>query len=454
MIPSIRTIAATRFGYGFHPGQEPPGSAEELLSSLRAGAADPAPLGGPSPRERAAIFDRFADIRKRNKNDALRPQLKKAHHEIQAMFRRDVKERTLAPIRSPYGFFERLAWFWADHFAVRAVSAHPRTYMGRYEPDAIRPHITGRFHDMLRASATHPAMQLFLTQSNSIGPNSKHGLKRNVGLNENLAREIIELHTLGVGAGYRQEDIRQFAELLTGLSFDRTEGEMTFRRNWAEPGSETVLGRTYGGERAELGDIYLALDDLADHPATARHVCWKLARHFLSDEPPEDVVASMRDAFTATRGELMPVYEAMLSHPLSWETYGQKVKQPFDFVVSAVRAIGPSEDELRMLTRKKTKGARLDRPLKRMNQQVYQPPGPHGWPEEAEAWITPQGLTARIHWASALSRQVERRLDPRELLRVALGDAARDETRFAATRAAERWEGLAFVFASPEFNRR
>ena len=118
-----------------------------------------------------------------------------------------------------------------------------------------------------------------------------------------LAREVLELHTLGVGAGYRQEDISQFAELLTGLSFDRTEGEMTFRRNWAEPGSETVLGRTYGGERAELGDIYLALDDLADHPATARHVCWKLARHFLSDEPPEDVVASMRDAFTATRPE-------------------------------------------------------------------------------------------------------------------------------------------------------
>lgn len=453
MIPSDRTIAATRFGYGFHPAQTAPASAGDLLDQVRAGGADAYLDGGRSRRERAGMFSRFAQLRRKNRNNALRAEMQAANKAIMEMVWEDATKRIFAPVRSPYGFYERLAWFWADHFSAAGGSLHRNAHIGRYEVDAIRPHIGGRFHDMLRAVAGNPSMLLFLNQDRSVGPASPRGREKGRGLNENLAREIIELHTLGVGAPYRQSDIRQFAELLTGLTFNRRTGRVRFREDWAEPGEETVLGVAYGGDPARRGDIDAALEDLADHPATARHLAWKLARHFVADDPPEDLVASLTDAYRTSRGALPPVYEALLAHPESWRRHGEKVKQPFDFLVSAIRAVDPGPADLAAM-RKRRGDASVHAALKALNQRVFQPPGPHGWPEEGEAWITPQGLTMRIRFATALARGAAERVDPRAFLDIALGDNVSDETRFAATRAAERWEGIAYVLASPEFNRR
>ncbi len=455
MRPSQETIAAIRFGYGFHPRETPPSGPRALMDQVEAGAHKPVDgLGGPVVRERAELFMSWRKLRRANKNDSLRPQMKVIDKSIRRLLLNDQFRRIAAPIHSPYGFFERLSWFWADHFSIAANTRHMRCYAGRFEPDAIRPHVAGRFRDMLRASSLHPAMISFLNQNSSVGPNSPRGMEKGKGLNENLAREIIELHTLGVGADYSQDDIRQFAELLTGLGVNGRTGEAAFRPRLAEPGTEAVLGATYGGDPARLDDILQALDDLADHPATARHIAWKLARHFVSDDPPEDLMAQVEGAFRASGGDLMETYAALLDHEASWTSFGAKVKQPFDFVVSALRAVGARKEDLREFSRLGAGEERIDKTLERMGQDVLAPPGPQGWPEEAEAWITPQGLAERLQFASLLGRRTESRLDPRDFIETAVGELASDETRFAALRAAERWEGLAFVMASPEFNRR
>lgn len=447
-------IAATRFGYGLHPDQRPPLDASDLMAQLSPGGDFAPGLGGASMPERAQMFHEIVRLRRANKDNSHRAELKAQRRRIEAMHRADVERRILTPVRSPFGFYERLAWFWADHFAVAGQNIKNRALVGRFEADAIRPHITGRFHDMLRASSTHPSMLLYLNQNRSFGPKSKAGKRRGRGLNENLAREIIELHTLGVDAGYTQEDVREFAELLTGLTFRVGEGELRFNKNMAEPGGETVLGETYGGGAPRIDDIFRVLDNLADHSATARHIATKLARHFTSDQPDPDLIDHIAAAYKHSGGALPAVYEAMLEHPASWASFGEKVKQPFDFVVSSLRAVNPDEGELDVISRKRNDRRRLFMPLAAMNQPVYRPPGPHGWDEAASAWITPQGLAARLEWAATLGQTMEPRIDPRGLVDTALGDAARDATRFAATKAEERWEGIAFVFASPEFNRR
>ncbi len=454
MGPSAQTIAAIRFGYGFHPDQVPPRDADDLMRSLAPGAAFAPDLGGPPMAVRARMFQTFFDLRARNRNNDLKPKMRTANREIQAMFRADLNRRIFTPVRSPYGFYERLAWFWGDHFAVTGAALKARSMIGRFEADTIRPHIAGRFSDMLRAASTHPSMLDFLNQTNSVGPNSVVGRRREVGLNENLAREIIELHTLGVSATYTQNDVRQFAELLTGLTYEPDTGAMMFTPRRAEPGAEEVLGVSYGGQEPRIDDIYRALDDLAVHPATARHIAEKLARHFTSDDPSASLIGAMEAAFIRSDGDLPTVYAALLDHPDSWASFGQKVKQPFDFVVSSIRATGPTAADMADFGGDENKGRSAFRALRRMNQMPYTPPGPQGWPEAPDAWITPQGLTERISWASNIARAVENRIDPRDFVETALTDHITEETLFAATRAAERWEGIALVLASPKFNRR
>lgn len=454
MSVSQQTIATSRFGYGPHPRLASPRDAGDLMAQIAPGAAFAPKLGGRTIKKRSQMIREFNQLNRTNKNNSNRDALNARRREIEKLHRRDVERRILTPVRSPYGFYERLAWFWADHFAVAGKDFRNRAMVGRFEADAVRPHVGGSFRDLLRAAALHPSMLMFLDQNKSVGPNSKAGLKRGRGLNENLAREILELHTLGVDAGYTQDDVREFAELLTGVTFKMSEGKLVFRRGRAEPGAEFVLGEAYGGGKGRLRDVYIALDDLAAHPDTARHIARKLAVHFVSDEPDTALVAHIEDAFRRSDGDLPTVYAAMLEHPAAWDGYGAKVRQPFDFAVAALRAVDPDEKELDLIGRRAGGERRLHLALETMGQQVYRPPGPQGWEEAASQWITPQGLTARLNWASHLGQVMERRIDPRDLLETALGDSARDATRFAATNAAERWEGIAFVFASPEFNRR
>jgi uncharacterized protein (DUF1800 family) len=438
-------IAAFRFGYGFRPGEEAetPGA---MLAAVKRQAAEAADRPG-TLAARYGANARYANAKPGSaERDAIRER-------IQRRLAEDRARRLGAAALSPHGFYERLVWFWTDHFSVSPRGLRGQATVAAFEAEAIRPHVAGSFGALLRAAVQHPVMLDYLDQARSIGPGSEVGLARRAGLNENLARELLELHTLGVGAGYEQGDVRQLAELLTGLAIDDAEGAPLFRPRWAEPGPETVLGRRYGGGRARVEDIDAALEDLARHPATARHVAKKLAAHFVADDPDPGLVAGIEAAYRATGGELMAAYAALLEHPAAWADPGAKVRQPFDYVAATLRAtLPPGARDLAAL--EATPAANPVAALARMNQPIWAAPGPDGWPEAGEAWVTAPGLVARIDWASRLGAATEERLDPRALVGAALGELARPETRFAAEAAAERWEGIALVLASPEFNRR
>ena len=313
--------------------------------------------------------------------------------------------------------------------------------------------MSSRALSMLIATTTHPMMLHFLDQSSSIGPQSRRAKvsDKQRGLNENLARELLELHTLGVGSAYGQEDVTQLAALLTGLRV--TPNGFRFNPSLAEPGAEVVLGASYGGGAARLADIDAALDDLALHPDTARHLATKLVAHFISDTPDPGMITAMSDAYLAADGDMMALYKTMLDHPASWGTRLEKVKPPFDYVVSSLRALSVIPKALDALNRKDLRNG-IAQPLIAMGQTPARPPGPDGWPETADAWITPALLTARIEWSAGLARLFAEDLDPRTFLETALGGLASRNLTFAAAGAETRWEGVAVVLASPEFNRR
>lgn len=441
-----RTVAALRFGYGFHPGQEAPDGARDLLAQLK---RPPVDISGPPRAARMAMVATHTAARRAAQKDATKkPMVTEATKALRRRASADAMIKLYAAVNSPRGFQERLAWFWADHFTVAAKQARMMAIMPLFEVEAIRPHLAGNFTDMLIAAATHPVMLVYLDQMSSIGPDSIVGKRRDRGLNENLAREVIELHTLGVGGPYTQADVRGLAELMTGMSVDRDTGGFTYRRNIAQPGPKTVMGRTYGRLITDMADVRAALTHLAEHPATAAHMARKIAVHFCADDPPKRLVGKLERAWRDGGGDLPRVYRALLEADEAWETFGEKARQPFDWLAASLRAFGvtgqPDEKEARYLTHA----------LSLLNQPVGRAPGPDGWPEEARDWITPQGLTVRLDVASRLARRHGRGVDPRRFVRTALGDAARAPTLFAAENAAEAWEGIALTLASPEFNRR
>lgn len=443
------SLAAIRFGYGLHPEQSAPKDADDLLAQVRRHNRNPR-----LPKI-AAWEDRFAllkSYRKANKAEingtGSMASRKKIQEQMQRLRGRDAKALLEAPLRSGDGFSERLVTFWADHFTVAARGRILSLALPHYIVNAVRPHIGGTFSTLLRSVILHPAMLVYLDQNSSVGPNSMTGRIKARGLNENLARELLELHTLGVNAGYGQEDVRQLAELLTGLQV--TPEGFQFNRSWAEPGSETVLGKTYGGGRAQLDDVLNALDDLAMNPATAKHLAQKLAVHFVADNPPSDLVDHVTARYQASGGDLLATYEALLDHPSAWQSDLSKVKPPADYVISAARAVGLKRFGQ---TVKDLRGGVLQ-PLVSMGQAVFQSPGPDGWPEEASHWVTPATLAARIEWAANLARAYANDVDPRAFVDTALGGLASDEVVFAAGGAETKWEGVAVVLVSPEFNRR
>ena len=452
------TIAALRFGTGLSPHHPPPEGAAALLADLdgpdRMAERFPV-LSGPEARQLAADFIAAA----RPAVDANDPELNRDRRErlnraVILAYGRGIVATLARAAAAPVGFRERLSAFWANHFSVSARQVFLRAGLGAYVDEAIRPHLAGRFSDILRAAVTHPMMLAYLDQVASVGPNSLAGKRRGRGLNENLAREVLELHALGVSAAYTQADVRALAELFTGLSVDRS-GNFTFRRGIAEPGRKEVLGRSYGGRAHDLDDIHAVLDDLAAHPDTARHVCTKLARHFIADAPDAGLVAAMVAAWGDTGGELRAVCAAMLAHPAAWAGFGAKARQPMEFLAAALRALGvaiPSApgEEMAGAVR-----ALVAEPLARMGQPWMDAPGPDGWPDGAEDWITAQGLAARIDWAMTAPARLLRTLpDPRAFVDTALADAADETLRRSVARAESRAEGVGLVLASPAFNRR
>jgi len=453
-------LAAIRFGCGLSPSIANPASAEEMLARLA--GPDRAAQDFPIPGYEVAVGHRrnvrsarraFKAATDEADREALRREMRQARRDA---FREGLGwlgQTLLRRALTADGFRERLVAFWADHFTAAGRGGVMRPAHATFAEEAIRPDVAGRFSDLLRAAETHPLMLSYLDQRLSTGPNSPRAQRRDrqAGLNENLAREMLELHTLGVGGPYTQADVRQLAELLTGLSFTRR--GMRFRPAMAEPGAETVLGRDYGGGKPGLEDIFALFDDLARHPATAAHVARKLAVHFVSDQPDAGLVADMAARFRETGGNLMEVYAVMLAHPAAWTPDTGNVKQPMDFVGSALRALDivPRHVDADNLRRMRIL---FLGPLELMGQSWGRPGGPDGWPEGDADWITPQRLAARLQWGMTAPFRLRRVLpDPRDFVGAALGGRASDAVRFAASAAETRAEGVGLVLASPEFQR-
>lgn len=455
-------IAQSRFGYGPRPGLNPPASVRQMLDLLAGHdtQADRFPIPG-----FVQIYDDLREVQRLTK--AFRKARRKGGPSLEvAKAARKEKYRELNRQRAEWfiatmnrcttaedAFRERLVRFWTDHFTVIGKGPRFKRTASTFPEDVVRPHVNGRFADMLRASSTHPVMLHYLDQFSSAGEGSKLAMDGKRSLNENLAREILELHTLGVDGDYTQDDVRAFANLLAGFTL-KDDGRVGFRPKKGNPGPEIVLGTSYGRQKPRVDDVFEALDDIARHPDTARHIAQKLATHFVSDSPDPDLVDALRDSFMTSDGDLMAVYETLLNHPAAWAPAQVKIKQPFDFVASAVRALGVPADTLTTLRHGQRRMAFFG-PMKLMGQPWETPGGPDGWPEDAAHWITPQGLAARIQWAISAPSSFGTKLpDPRAFVETALVGQATDMTRFAAHAAETRWEGIGIILSSPEFQRR
>ncbi|WP_323716922.1 DUF1800 domain-containing protein [Paracoccus aminovorans] len=448
-------LAAIRLGFGLSPLMPPPADAAAVL----AGPAH----AGPGPEawttaeaSRLALASREG-VKARREGRPEPPESVEANRRLGALMTEDLRRRVIRAVDDPAGFGERLVQFWCDHFTARAVNKVNTGLALAYQDEAIRPHVNGRFEDMLFAAETHPMMLVYLDQISSRGPNSpfvKRRPERTLGLNENLAREAMELHTLGVGASYSQKDVRQLAELLTGLSFSHAEG-FSFKQVIAEPGAETVLGKSYGGNRrGGLDDIRAAFRDLARRPETALYVSRKLAVHFVSDDPPQDLVQAMADVWRDTDGDLPQVYRVLVTHPALASTLRAKVRQPFDLTVTGLRALGVTGQQIAALDDQTFRRAVWNH-LPLMGQPWNQPKGPDGWPEDAEAWIAPQTMAARINWALRMPRLLLPELpDPREMLVSAFGGTQSEQLAWAVPKAESEAEGVVLILASGDFNRR
>ena len=452
-------LAEIRFGTGLGAASVPPTSAQDILDRLtsRDRAARDFPIAGFQSQVATIRKDRALSKQVRQGSESARDEQRKLRRSVQKN-QIDWFKATLARYAtSPDGMRERLTRFWANHFTVAGKRAMTRPLPSTFVEDAIRPHLTGRFADMLRAAVTHPMMLDYLDQFTSFGEGSVAGRRQGKGLNENLAREVLELHTLGVDGPYSQTDVREFANLLAGFTYDR-QGQVTYFPGRGSPGAEIILGKSYGGRKPRLSDVHAALDDLAIHPATARHIARKLAVHFVSDIPDPVLVTDVEAAYLGSDGDLMAAYSALLNHPSAWDPSLRKAKRPFDFVASSLRAFGVSGDQIMAFKGKDVLNG-IVQPMALMGQKWDRPDGPDGSPEEAAFWITPQGLAARIQWALTIPTEMGNLLgaslpDPREFVATALGSFADDQVSFVAAAAETRWEGIGLILSAPSFQRR
>jgi uncharacterized protein (DUF1800 family) len=451
MTPSA-IIAANRFGLGARPGEltdigdDARGWLEQQVKGTR--PVPPEVAGLPSS---ATAFQTFAKALREPK------PAQNGRRQIGAMYRDQVASRYRLAIRTEEPFRERLVHFWTNHFAVSADKAQVVGLAATLENEAIRPNLGGRFVDLLLAVEMHPAMILYLDNQASIGPNSPLAQQaarrangdRKLDINENLAREILELHTLGVNGGYTQADVTTFARALTGWSVAAARGkepgqagQFQFRQQAHEPGAKTILGKRYSEDG--LAQPRAVLRDLADRPATAKHVATKLARHFIADDPPVSAVLRLTKVFLDTDGDLPSLHRALVESPEAWERTTAKFKTPHDFVVSTFRML----DFVPILPEQ------MLAPFQLLGQRPYTPGSPAGWPDTASQWDGPDALLKRIEWASAVGKRIGSKVQPLDAGAASLDAALAERTRVAISRAESGAQGIALLLASPEFQRR
>jgi uncharacterized protein (DUF1800 family) len=447
--PQEAALALHRFGFGPRAGSieaiadDPRGAMIAELDRPGVGqiTKPDLPTSGAANR---AVFEYNAERnanQKRTRPDAVQAQ-PEAMPLPRQLFRNEARARIDAALNAEIGFVERLVWFWSNHFCVN----QEKTVMaGAYEREAIRPHVLGRFGDMLLAAEGHPAMLLYLDNAQSIGPNSIAGINRDKGLNENLAREILELHTLGVRTTYTQDDVTNFAKVLTGWTIRQTVsdpdhgGEFVYIKRAHEPGPETVIGKVYDEAGIEQGHAVLA--DLARHPATAKHIATKLARHFVADDPTPPLVRRLTQCFLDTDGDLKEVTKVLVAAPEAWSPEQAKIKRPGEWIVAGLRATGETGEIGRIIQA----GNLLGEPL-------WRPPAPKGFSDENAAWL--DGLAQRLDIANTFAHREGLAIEPAAVMDAALGPLASAETRRAVATAESRPQAMTFLLMAPEFQRR
>jgi len=447
-------IAVNRFGLGPAPGESDrvaPDPRGWVRNQTRPRAV---PLNTNAPlRDAATIGASFHTARMDGGEELMQT--------IRAAYRRDfipaLAARAQHEITTERPFGERMVRFWFNHFTVSTSKRFIGPMIPAYEREAIRPHVFGRFADLLRAVTRHPVMLTYLDNHLSMGDGSRAGRFRtrrqgvDTTLNENHAREILELHTLGVNGGYAQEDVMELARALTGwthggirLGPDRrpVHGEFEFNAWFHEPGTRTVLGRRYPGAGVEQGEAIL--EDLARRPETADFLATKLVRHFVADDPPAADVAAIAAVYRDTDGDLGAVSRALADLPSVWAEPLPKVKNHKELVISALRVTGDT----------RAQAGDVAEPLQELGQVPFSAPSPAGWGDRAEDWLAPEALMRRVEWLRKVAATLPSSLVPANFLEDVLGPVANAPLRTWVERAASPDAALALVLASPEFQRR
>jgi uncharacterized protein (DUF1800 family) len=457
-------IATNRFGLGARPGDvarigsDPRGW---LAQQLRGGAPTLPASVGPLKASWETLAE-IIDLRQERRQAkgkaadeaaifAKLPQL------MRPVYVAEAAARFRSGVASDRPFVERLVHFWTNHFAVSVDKIAVLGLAGAYEREAIRPHVLGRFENLLLAAEKHPAMLLYLDNHLSVGPGSKvaqrvaRRAKRTLDINENLAREILELHTLGVDGGYTQEDVTTFAKVITGWSIggpvgrlrdSGEKGRFHFRADFHEPGAKRVLGRTYAEDGVKQGEAVLR--DLARKPTTARFLATKLARHFVADAPPPALVDRLTHAYMESEGDLAHVYRALVEAPEGWSVATAKYKTPSDYLYSIYRGLDVPVPE----GRQALAGFEL------LGQRTYSPGSPAGWPDRSADWDGASALMKRIEWADAVAQRLGSTRDAAALAPQILGDSLSGATKQAIARAADAAQALTLLITAPEFMRR
>ena len=481
------TIALNRFGLGGRPDEQQPADPKRwLLQQLD--RFEPRPQAFAQVPQRAQVIDQLAQYQQEQRmlGQAKRqlqpaslpteggmamPQQSQADpqaEELKKYLRQTIQQDYLvmngarldAALTTPSPFVERLVHFWANHFAVSVDKLPVIGLAGLLEFEAIRPHVLGRFSDMLLAVEQHPAMLVYLDQAQSIGPGSMAGMRaamrggKQRGLNENLAREIMELHTLGVRTGYSQADVTEFARALTGWTvgglgrgpaarlIGGEGGQFQFAEILHEPGERVIMGKRYNQQgEAQARAVLL---DLAASPATAKHISTKLARHFAGDDPPPALVERLTKAYLASKGDLPTVYRALIESPEPWAPKSLKFKNPWEWSVSALRAVGSRDLDPKMAANV----------LRQLGHPTWQPGSPAGWDDIAASWAGPDALVRRVEVAQRIADKAGSSVDARALADKLYRGSLSEATRTAIARAESPTEGLALLLVSPEFVRR
>lgn len=453
-------IAINRFGLG--PRPEEADAVEKdpkkwIKAQIKRSPETPTSLKAFMPSEEIVRLSGTARAEKKQ-NKSSRQKIDKLKSSLRENAVRETFARTEHMIATDTPFVERMVMFWSNHFTVSGAGKGNIFYVApAYEREAIRPHIFGKFEDLLIAVVQHPAMLTYLDNHKSIGPHSRMGINRSFktgvksGLNENLAREILELHTLGVNGGYTQVDVIEFAKSITGWShgairqnrdYRPMHGRFEFKKNFHEPDSKNILGKKYREKGVKTGEA--VLKDLARHPSTARFIATKLARHFIADDPPDRAVTRLAEVFTKTNGDLADVTKALIELDEVWTQAHPKIKTHYELMVSAFRASGRSGFKLKDFSV----------PLQAFAHVPFQAPSPAGWSDMAPNWIAPESLLRRVEWLRQFAATLPANWNPQKFLDDVIGPVATDETRSWVSRAPSADAALALILSSPEFQRR